>query len=185
MTSVDQAFRIIHRRDFLPEALREQANVDAPISIGFGQTNSQPSTVYQMLQWLGAESGDKILDIGSGSGWTTALLSTIAGPNGQVFAVEKIPELLEFGRDNCNKLDLKNVHFFKSKKTYGLPEYAPFDRILVSAAAQELPNEILSQLKINGKLIIPVKDSILEITKISDTNQKIIEHPGFIFVPLL
>jgi len=185
MDSVDKAFREIHRADFLPEASRKYADIDAPLPIGFDQTNSQPSTVRQMLEWLDVEQGHKVLDIGSGSGWTTALLATIVGPNGQVFAVEKIPELLNFGRNNCERLTIKNTNFFQSKKVYGLPEYAPFDRILVSVAAQEIPNELLSQLKIDGKMVLPVKNDILVITKISSTEYEIIKKPGFIFVPLV
>jgi len=185
MISVDKAFYKIQRADFLPEALRKYSDIDKPLPIGFGQTNSQPSTVRQMLEWLDVEQGDKILDIGSGSGWTTALMSSIVGPDGQVFAVERIPELVEFSRSNCEKLAITNARFFQSGNIYGLPEYAPFDRILVSAAAQKLPNELLSQLKIGGKLVIPIKNTILVITKISDTKNKTIKHPGFIFVPLI
>lgn len=185
MISVDKAFYKIQRADFLPEALRKYSDIDKPLPIGFGQTNSQPSTVRQMLEWLDVGQGDKILDIGSGSGWTTALMSSIVGPDGQVFAVERIPELVEFGRNNCEKLAITNARFFQSENIYGLPEYAPFDRILVSAAAQKLPNELLSQVKIGGKLVIPIKNTILVITKISYTKNKTIKHPGFIFVPLI
>src|SRR5665213_784816 len=104
MPAIDEAFRTIQRRDFLPADLQEQAYIDAPIPIGFGQTNSQPSTVRMMLEWLDPQPGDKILDVGSGSGWTTALLSYLVEPNGQVYAVEKIPELVAFGRENCQSI---------------------------------------------------------------------------------
>ena len=185
MGTVKEAFDKVNRRDFVPKYLQDKADLDLPLPIGFGQTISQPSTVCQMLQWLDAEPGEKVLDVGSGSGWTAALLSYIVGPKGKVFAVERIPELVRFGRDNCEKLDIKNAQFFQSSKTYGLPDHSPFDRILVSASAKTLPDELITQLKINGKLVIPVKYNILEIEKTSNKDYSTIVHPGFIFVPLI
>jgi protein-L-isoaspartate(D-aspartate) O-methyltransferase len=185
MGTIEQAFQKIHREDFVPESLRNQAYIDAPLPIGFGQTISQPYTVQLMLEWLDAKPGEIILDVGSGSGWTTALLSQIVGPKGKVFAVEIIPELVKFGRNNCKKAGVKNAQFFRAGKEYGLPEHSPFDRILVSASAKELPTKLLSQLKVGGKLVIPVQDDILEITKISKRDFTSVTHPGFIFVPLV
>jgi protein-L-isoaspartate(D-aspartate) O-methyltransferase len=185
MDTIDQAFQKIHREDFVPESVRDQAYIDAPLPIGSGQTISQPYTVHLMLEWLDAKSGEIIMDVGSGSGWTTALLSKIVGPKGKIFAVEIIPELLKFGHDNCKNAGIKNAQFFKAGKEYGLPKYSPYDRILVSASAKELPQELLTQLKVGGKLIIPVQDDILEITKISKHDFTSVTHPGFIFVPLV
>ncbi len=88
MSRLDRAFQKIHREDFLPEKFQGHAEMDTPIPIGFGQTNSQPSTVYQMLKWLDARKGDRVLDVGSGSGWTTALLAAIVGQKGYVYGVE-------------------------------------------------------------------------------------------------
>jgi protein-L-isoaspartate(D-aspartate) O-methyltransferase len=185
MDAIEQAFRKIHRKDFVSDTLHNKVNIDAPLPIGFGQTNSQPSTVRMMLEWLGTKSGEKILDIGSGSGWTTALLSLITGPNGRVFAVERIPELVKVGRNNCSNIGIQNVKFFHVGKQLGLLEYSPYDRILVSASAKKLPREILNQLKVGGKLVIPVQNDILEITKNADSDYDIETHPGFVFVPLL
>ena len=184
MNSVEYAFSKIDRQNFVPEYLRDQAYLDAPLPIGYGQSISQPSTVKLILQWLDAKPNETVLDVGSGSGWTTALLSEIVKPNGKIFAVERIPELVKLGKDNCDRIGITNAKFFQSGKEYGLPQYAPFNRILVSAAASELPIELLDQLKANGKLIIPVEDDILEITKTTN-NYKTIIHPGFIFVPLI
>ena len=98
---VKKAFKEINRADFvLPEHLNV-VGVDAPLLIGYGQTISQPTTVKMMLEWLDAKPGNKVLDVGSGSGWTTALLSNIVGKKGKVYAVERIPELKEFGEKNC------------------------------------------------------------------------------------
>ena len=185
MDSVDQAFKSIQRVDFVPEDLKDRASIDTPLPIGFGQTISQPTTVRLMMEWLETQPGERVLDIGSGSGWTTALLSSLVGPKGKVFAIERIAELVQFGRDNCNEVDIHNVRFFQASKGYGLLQYSPYDRILVSATAQKLPKELLNQLKVGGKLVIPVQNDILEITKTSDHNYESITHSGFVFVPLV
>lgn len=186
MNKIDKAFKQIQRIDFVPFTKKDMAYLDSPLLIGYGQTISQPGTVRMMLEWLDVQNGQKVLDIGSGSGWTSALLSSLVGNKGKVFAVEIIPQLLEFGRKNCEKYELKNIEFhLATKNVYGLPELAPFDRILVSAAAKDLPLEIIDQLKIGGKMVIPVKNDILEIIKKSDDNYETVTHPGFIFVPLV
>lgn len=185
MNKIDEAFQKVRRADFLPEDMRKQAYDDIPLPIGYGQTNSQPYTVHKMLEWLDAGEGYKVLDIGSGSGWTTALLAQIVGATGKVYAVERIPDLVEFGRKNCDRVGIKNVQFFEADKELGLPKYVPYDRILVSASASKLPEELLSQLRITGKLVIPVQDDILEITKTSKDKYDIKIHPGFAFVPLI
>jgi protein-L-isoaspartate(D-aspartate) O-methyltransferase len=184
MTTIDEAFRIIKRVNFLPGRVSEYAAQDTPLRIGFGQTNSQPSTVKQMLEWLDVQPGQKVLDVGSGSGWTSALLATLVGESGNVYAVERIPELLAFGRDNCQRVGIKNVEFYAPEDSYGLPSQAPYDRILVSAAADTMPQSLLDQLALNGKAIIPVKDDILEIIKRPDSTVEVVEHPGYLFVPL-
>jgi protein-L-isoaspartate(D-aspartate) O-methyltransferase len=185
MDVIEKAFHKVHRKNFVPKALQSQAEIDAPLPIGFGQTISQPTTVRLMLGWLDAKPGETILDVGFGSGWTTALLSQIVGPKGRVFAVEKIPQLVEFGRDNCDGAGVQNAKFFHAGKEYGLSKYAPYDRILVSASAQKLPAELLTQLKVGGKLVIPVQKDILEIIKTSKSDHETKTHPGFVFVPLV
>lgn len=177
--------QVFDRRDFVQESQKRRAHLDQPLPIGFGQTISQPSTVARMLSWLDPSQNDRTLDIGSGSGWTSAILSQLAGPNGKVDAVERIPELVEFGRSNCSKYNLQNVEFFQAGDTYGLPDRAPYDRILVSASAHELPTELLGQLKIGGKLVIPVVNDILEITKTSPGSHDTRTHHGYMFVPLI
>ena len=164
---------------------RHLADVDNAMPIGHGQTISQPYTVRLMLKWLDPQPGEKILDVGSGSGWTTALLSYLVGSKGKIYAVERIPELLKFGRENNKRFDTKNAQFFPAGKKFGLPEHAPFDRILVSASPDELPQELVEQLKVGGKMVIPVQNDILEITKKSKNDIEIKKHPGFVFVPLI
>lgn len=185
MNNVENAFNKIDRRSFLPSSVQPMANFDRPLPIGHNQTNSQPTTVKQMLKWLDAQPGQKVLDVGSGSGWTTALLAYIVGERGQVFAVERIPELVKFGRDNCKKAGITNVKFIKAGEEYGLPKLAPFDRILVSASASKFPNELVDQIKVGGKLVVPVQETIYEVTKLAGGKTKVIHHPGYVFVPLI
>jgi len=185
MDAIDKAFKQVDRQNFVLTRDKELAYFDMPLRIGHGQTISQPTTVSRMLHWLDVKKGDKILDIGSGSGWTTALLANITGPEGHVYAVERVSELVEFGRKNCVKPNVKNAKFFQAGKKLGLEKYAPYDRILVSASAKKFPKKLLEQLKTGGKLVIPVKNNILEITKTSKTKHKTITHSGYVFVPLL
>jgi protein-L-isoaspartate(D-aspartate) O-methyltransferase len=185
MGRVEEAFQSVRRADFVTAELREEADVGTPLPIGFGQTISQPTTVKLMLSWLDVMPGDEVLDVGSGSGWTTALLAHIVGPRGIVYAVERIPELVKFGRNNCRRLGVKNAFFFQARKDYGLREHAPYSRILVSASARELPVELLDQLTIPAKLVIPVQHNILEVTKTAEDEYRTMRHPGFAFVPLV
>jgi protein-L-isoaspartate(D-aspartate) O-methyltransferase len=190
---IAQAFAKYDRVNFVPAAVKSSALEDRPLPIGYSQTISQPTTVEMMLEWLDAQPGDKVLDVGSGSGWSTALLSHIVGPKGRIYAVELVPELVEFGRQNAERAGVKNASFHQAGEHYGLPEHAPYDRILVSAAAYKLPKELVDQLKPGGpstssgqaKLVIPVHNSIYEISKNQKGEIKSIEHPGFVFVPLL
>ena len=186
MGVIDKALSEIDRADFVPMELIGEAYLDMTLPIGYDQTISQPSTVRMMLEWLDAQPRDKVLDVGSGSGWTIALLSSIVGPEGFVFAVEVIPEILKFGKANCSRLNIHNVKFSLAKNdVYGLPSQAPYDRILVSASATELPIELVDQVRVGGKLVIPVQNDIFEIYKTSDKKWITIIHPGFVFVPLV
>lgn len=183
MNRIDEAFQTIHRKNFVLPQDVDKANEDRPLPIGYGQTISQPSTVRMMLGWLDAQPGDKVLDIGSGSGWTTALLSHIVGPAGKIFAVEIIPELVKMGQSNCKRLELQNVAFFQADSRIGLPDFAPYDRILVSAAAREMHEELHEQLAVDGKIVMPVQNTIFELTNTPHGWQQH-THPGFAFVPL-
>lgn len=179
------AFHAIPRVAFLPRGMRQFANFDEPLPIGYGQTNSQPSTVRHMLEWLDPQPGSSVLDLGSGSGWTSALLGWLVGPKGHVHAVEIIPELLTLGWQNCQKLDITNVTFHAAGTTIGLPERAPYDRILVSASARELPMALIDQLALGGTMVLPVGSAVMVVTKPLVGRLTITSHPGFRFVPLV
>jgi len=185
MDVIAKTFELIDRRDFVPLEYQDAADVDEPLPIGYGQTISQPSTVRSMLEWLSPQPGDKILDVGSGSGWTTALLARAVGDKGFVYAVEIIPELVEIGRSNCERVGIENAMFFQAGEVVGLPEYAPYDRILVSASAMRIPNDLRQQLKVGGRLVVPVHNDILVITKTSKTDWRTEIHTGYVFVPLV
>jgi len=183
-----EAFKKIDRADFVPENLRGEAYIDAPLPIGEGQTISQPMTVAFMLELLQPESGSKIFEIGFGSGWQTAILAHIVSPLGRIYAVERIPELFRFGRKNVAKYGfMKNgiVKTIGGDATLGLKRHAPFDRVIAAASAQEIPKEWLRELKIGGQLVAPVKDSIWLYIKTNENEFSKKEYPGFVFVPLI
>ncbi len=182
--NIEEAFRKTDRADFVPLDYKENAYLDRPLYIGAGQTISQPSTVAFMLELLEPKEGEKILDVGAGSGWTTALLSEIVGSEGEVFGIEKIPSLVEFGNENLRKQGTKNTTIEEAQSVLGKPEEAPFDKILVSASSEETPKELVEQLKENGIMVIPVKESIFKIRKDKKGNINKEEHRGFVFVPL-
>ena len=185
MDRLEKAFAAVKREDFLPPNHRASADYDGPIPIGYGQTNSQPLTVRRMLEWLDVQPSDKVLDVGAGSGWTSALLSHLVGQKGRVIATEIVPELVTFGRSNCQKAGAKNVQFYQAGKTLGRRQEEPYDRILVSAAATELPIELVDQLKTPGRMVIPIGYAIHVIDKDEAGELHEVVHDGYMFVPLL
>ncbi len=205
-----EAFRKINRADFLSKEIKDEAELNTPLPIGFGQTISQPLTVAFMMELLKPQAGDKILDIGSGSGWTSALLAHIVSGgelkskideriDGRVVAVEVIPELKEFGEKNVAKYSFIKksiVEFVCADGSGGYEKEAPFDKILCSAAVQkEIPRAWKEQLKIGGRIVTPVGSSIWLLIKKAppfakatagkEKNFEEYEYPGFAFVPLI
>jgi len=183
-SNITEAFRHIDRADFVLDPTVSDVYEDYPLQIGYQQTISQPTTVAIMLEMLSPKEGDNILDIGSGSGWTTALLSFIVGDKGSVTGVERVDSLVRFGNNNLTKYRFKNSKIIQAKDALGIVG-KEFDRVLVSAAANEFPSELTLQLKTGGKLVIPVKNSIYEVTKKEDGKFETMEHYGFRFVPLI
>lgn len=191
--SIIEAFRKIKRVDFLPQDMKDLAELNEALPIGFGQTISQPLVVAFMLELLEPKEGEKILDVGSGSGWTTALLAEIVGETGRVIAIETIPALVEFGKNNVAKyefLERGTAEFICADGSKGCEKEAPYDKILASASAKKLPNAWKEQLKINGRIVTPIGNSIWLFikkppTKFGGGEFEEIEHPGFVFVPLI
>lgn len=147
------AMRRVPRDRFVPESLRSQAYEDHPLPIGEGQTISQPYIVAVMLESLQLAHSDKVLEIGTGSGYTTALLAELTT---QVFSIERHATLADRARDLLSTLGYTNARIFTGDGTLGLPSFAPFDAVLVSAAAPSLPSSLLAQLREGGRMIIPV-----------------------------
>ncbi len=176
-----QAFNKIDRREFVPVLFGDQAHIDAPLPIGYDQTISQPSTVGFMLELLDLQEGH----VGSGSGWTTALLADIVGANGFVIGVEIITSLVEKARSNLDKYPQLSAEIRLAGDEIGLEDDVPCDRILVSAAADNIEQELVDQLKVGGKLVMPVGGSIFLIEKTDEQGYQTDEYPGFVFVPLI
>jgi len=205
-----EAFRKIKRANFLPENMKNFSELNEALPIGFGQTISQPLVVAFMLELLEPKEGEKILDVGSGSGWTSGLLAQIVSqkeisnsqlpiseknsnfksqiPNGKVISIEIVSELVEFGKKNVAKYNFIEkgiVEFFWADGSKGFAKEAPFDKILASAAAKKLPLAWKEQLKIGGRIVTPIGNSIWLFIKKSEKEFEEREYPGFVFVPLI
>ncbi len=181
-----QAFKKIDRKDFVRPNLKDASNYDQALPIGHNQTISQPLVVAFMLEKLDPKPGQKILDIGSGSGWTTALLAEIVGKEGKVIAIEIIEELMKFGKKNVRKYNFIEkgiVEFICKDGSKGYKKNTPYDRILVSASAKEIQKKWKTQLKKEGRLVAPLQNSI--VLYIKNKNNTIEKYPGFKFVPLV
>lgn len=195
-----EAFRKIKRVDFMPPDSKGLAELNEALPIGFGQTISQPLVVAFMLELLAPEKGDKILDIGSGSGWTSALLGELVEEKGKIIAIDIVPELIEFAKKNVlryNFVEKEIVEFLCADGSKGYPDISSrpelvegFDKILCSAAVQEeLPESWKKQLRVGGRIVTPISSSIWLFEKNPSDNGrdkfKSKEYPGFAFVPLI
>ncbi len=187
-----EAFKKIDRADFVSEEYRHLAYINEPLPIGHNQTISQPLTVAFMLEFLEPKPGEKILDIGSGSGWQTALLAQIVGPEGKVLAMERILELKSMTEANLKKYSFVEKGIVKviyENAGKGAPQSlvpkGGFDKIIAAASAENIPAIWKEQLKIGGRIVAPVGHSIVAIDKISENEFREKEYFGFAFVPLI
>lgn len=151
--AVLEAMASVPRHLFVPDAFRSQAYADTPLPIGFGQTISQPHTVALMSLNLKVEQGMRVLEIGTGSGYQAAILASMGC---EVFSIERIPGLYAQTKELLHRLELKSIHLLRRDGTLGLPEAAPFDRIIVTAGGPEIPKPLLEQLEETGIMLIPV-----------------------------
>lgn len=181
------AFKSIDRADFVPTEKRLEAYQNYPLPIGHGQTISQPYTVAFMMELLDPKPEQKILEVGSGSGWQTAMLAHIVGPKGKIYAMEIVQELKKVGEANVARYPnlAKRVTFFAQSAESGLLEHAPFDRIIAAASLKEIQEVWKKQLTIGGKMVFPLRESIYVLTKESDIVFKKEVFPGFVFVPFI
>ena len=182
---VVDAMRRVPREAFVSQEQHHAAYDDRPLSIGFGQTISQPFIVALMIQALELREDEKVLELGTGSGYEAAILAELAQ---QVITVECIPELAEAARQVLDKLGYSNIEVHVAGRTLGWPEGAPYDAIIVSAGAPTVPQALVEQLTWNGRLVIPVgsrwQQELLRVTKLRKGNE--IENlGGCYFVPLI
>jgi protein-L-isoaspartate(D-aspartate) O-methyltransferase len=181
-----RAVSTVPRHRFVPEAVLQRAYEDCALPIGYGQTISQPSLQALYLQTLRIGPEDRVLEVGAGSGYQTALLAELSS---NVYAVERIPELTQRAREVLDALGYGNVALVTKDGTTGWAKYAPYDAILVGAAAPSVPDALLDQLKPGGRLLIPVGDrqhqelTLVRRTADGGTEEEIVT--GCVFVPLI
>lgn len=180
------AFEAVPRAAFLPPAMRRHWEADRPLPLSQGQTNSQPSTVAAMLDLLDARPGHKVLDVGAGSGWTTALLAHLVGPTGSVLGLERIADLALGARAALEKTGPwpQARVIVATPGMLGEPSEAPFDRILVSAEAKHLPRTLVRQLGEGGIMVIPVNGVMTRVERTEGVTH-VTEHGFYVFVPLI
>lgn len=182
---VDRAFAGVDRAGFLPAEQRRFVGVDGALPIGYGQTNSQPRTVRDMLLLLDVRPGQRVLDVGSGSGWTTALLAELVGPEGAVAGTEIVPELVVWGRENLARTGFTWARIEQAlPDVLGLPEAGPFDRVLVSAGATEVPQQLVDQLVVDGLMVVPV-DGRMCVVRRTPGGAEVRRTGRYTFVPLI
>ncbi len=181
-----KAFQEIPRHYFLDKAFEEMAYKDQPFPIGFSQTISQPYTVAYQTQLLNIQKRDKILEIGTGSGFQSCILAHMGA---RVYSIERQEGLFDRTNILLQKLGYGIIKTFLKDGFKGLPMFAPFDKILITAAPDELPFDLIDQLKTGGIMVLPKGDrqiqKMLVLTKTSETSYKIDEKENFIFVPML
>lgn len=181
-----QAMMYVPREEFVPEAVRHHAYDDRPLPIGHEQTISQPYTVAFQCAALRLQGDERVLEVGTGSGYGAAVLSRLAK---EVYTVERIPELAARARATLGRLGFDNVHVELANGTLGLPKHAPFDGIVVTAGGTSLPQPFLDQLSPGGRIVIPLGEgpagqSMYRFTKFPDALQ-VDDLGGFCFVPLI
>ena len=181
-----RVFDLVPRHIFLPESVQHRAYEDAPLPIGFQQTASQPSLQALYLKLLHLQPTDRVLEIGTGSGFQTALLAHLAG---HVYSVERIRELSQRARQAIDSLRLPNIALLVGDGTIGWSRYAPYDAILVAAGAPSAPQALIDQLAPGGRLLIPIgtqeEQQLTMITKAADGSITSEDVARCIFVPLL
>jgi protein-L-isoaspartate(D-aspartate) O-methyltransferase len=186
--AIVSALCAVDRADFVPEKILSRAYENTALPIGFGQTISQPYTVVFMLELLEVKKGQRIMDVGFGSGWQSALISHLLGEEGKIYAFEIRPELCKFGKQNLQKYPalISKISFFCQNAREGVAELGPnsLDRIIVAADTDEIPKIWREQLIPGGIMVYAGGHSIFKEVKKQDGSFEKREFPGFIFVPL-
>jgi len=185
--AVEKAFLEIPREEFIPQVLKNSAYVDTPLEIGNGQTISAPHMVAIMCEALDIQKGQKILEIGAGSGYHAAIVSKIIGEKGHVYTIERFSNLALKAKENLDKVKIENVTVIEGDGSLGLPDFAPYDRIYVTCAAPKIPPPLLEQLKDSGKLLIPIGRMYCTLELLEKKENKVVTKDlgGCAFVPLV
>jgi protein-L-isoaspartate(D-aspartate) O-methyltransferase len=183
---VIEAMSRVKRELFVPEELRSEAYYDLPLPIGLGQTISAPHMVAIMCEILDLQEGMIVLEVGGGSGYHAAVMAHLVGTKGHVYSVERLSELAARARENLSRAGIDNVTIIEGDGSLGLPEHAPYDRISVAATAPKVPEPLKQQLRIGGKLVIPVGIGFQELVLVTRKNGFVTEEKmGVAFVPLI
>ncbi len=183
---VEKAIRKAPRHLFVPSTFIEYAYENGSLPTKNGQTISQPSVVAKMTEWLDVKKGNKVLEIGCGSGWQSAILSFLV-EDGTVYSIEKSSQLVEFAKKNHMKAGVKNVEIIQGDGSLGLPDKSPFDRIIITAACPKVPKPLVEQLSIDGLLVAPIGEymqSMVLLKKTKDGIKELKSELGYLFVPL-
>ena len=183
--AIIKAMETIPRELFIPPDKKGFAYVDRPLEIGKGQTISAPHMVALMAESLDLKAGHKVLEIGTGSGYHAAIISSIIG-HGHVYTIERHEALAEFAKKNLTKAHIPNVTVFQGDGSLGLPQYAPYNRIYVTCASPGIPSPLIDQLANQGKLLIPTGELYCRLMLL-EKNHKIRKKDlgGCVFVPLI
>jgi len=184
---VEKAFLETPREMFVPESLKNYAYLDTPLEIGDGQTISAPHIVAIMCEGLDIEKGQKILEIGAGSGYHVAVISKLVGKEGRVYSIERLSSLAKKAKKNLENVGITNVTIEIGDGSQGLQKHAPYDRIYVTCAAPKIPPPLIRQLRGQGKLMIPVGKMICNLELVEKIGDEIIKKNlgGCAFVPLV
>ncbi|MDQ1261262.1 MAG: Protein-L-isoaspartate O-methyltransferase [Euryarchaeota archaeon] len=184
--SVILAMSRVPRELFLPAALQSRAYDDTPLPIGLNQTISAPHMVAIMCDLLDLQPGMTVLEVGGGSGYHAAVMAEMVGPDGKVYSVERMPELVAAARSNLEKAGITNVTMIEADGSLGLAEHAPYDRISVAATAPKVPEPLKQQLRVGGKMVLPVGRDYQDLYLVTRKNGFCVEEKmGVIFVPLI
>lgn len=180
-----EAFKKVDRKNFVLDEFKDSAYLDTPLPIGHGQTISQPQVVAFMLELLRVSPGEKVLEIGAGSGWQTALLAELVGEQGKVVAIERIKELFQMAQKNLSSYQYKQIELVFSDGSRGYAKEAPYAKIIAAASSRDIPKAWQEEIMVGGRLVFPMGWSVWRLVKTKDNSFKKEEYPGFTFVPLI